>query len=59
MSCSLSPTIQAIMGMAIDNHLLGLQELAREVCKELPEMFMDEMYLMSNRFVLSTSQVQP
>lgn len=59
MSCSLSPTIQAITGMAIDNHLLGLQELAREVCKELPEMFTDEMYLMSNRFVLSTSQVQP
>uniref|UniRef100_A0A8C9E6V5 Choline O-acetyltransferase n=1 Tax=Phocoena sinus TaxID=42100 RepID=A0A8C9E6V5_PHOSS len=50
-------TVMAITGMAIDNHLLGLQELAREVCKELPEMFTDETYLMSNRFVLSTSQV--
>lgn len=58
-SCSLSLTTQAITGMAIDNHLLGLRELAREVCKELPEMFTDETYLMSNRFVLSTSQVQP
>lgn len=45
--------------MAIDNHLLGLRELARDVCKELPEMFTDETYLMSNRFILSTSQVQP
>lgn len=44
--------------MAIDNHLLALRELARDTCKELPEMFTDETYLMSNRFVLSTSQVQ-
>lgn len=57
--CALSPVAQAITGMAIDNHLLGLRELARDMCKELPEMFTDETYLMSNRFVLSTSQVQP
>ncbi|KAI4555379.1 hypothetical protein MJG53_019069 [Ovis ammon polii x Ovis aries] len=50
-------TVMAITGMAIDNHLLGLRELARETCEELPEMFTDETYLMSNRFVLSTSQV--
>ncbi|KAK2489951.1 hypothetical protein MC885_001579 [Smutsia gigantea] len=50
-------TVMAITGMAIDNHLLGLRELARDMCKELPEMFTDETYLMSNRFVLSTSQV--
>ncbi|XP_012578960.1 PREDICTED: choline O-acetyltransferase [Condylura cristata] len=50
-------TVMAITGMAIDNHLLGLRELARDVCKELPEMFTDETYLMSNQFVLSTSQV--
>ncbi|XP_036912580.1 choline O-acetyltransferase [Sturnira hondurensis] len=50
-------TVMAITGMAIDNHLLGLRELAREMCKELPEIFMDETYLMSNQFVLSTSQV--
>ncbi|KAK1333859.1 hypothetical protein QTO34_006247 [Cnephaeus nilssonii] len=50
-------TVMAITGMAIDNHLLGLRELARDVCKELPEMFTDETYLMSNRFILSTSQV--
>ncbi|XP_058155608.1 choline O-acetyltransferase [Dasypus novemcinctus] len=50
-------TVMAITGMAIDNHLLGLREVAREVCEELPEMFRDETYLTSNRFVLSTSQV--
>ncbi|XP_076982601.1 choline O-acetyltransferase [Tamandua tetradactyla] len=50
-------TAMAITGMAIDNHLLGLREVAREACKELPEMFTDETYLTSNRFVLSTSQV--
>ncbi|OCT72032.1 hypothetical protein XELAEV_18035016mg [Xenopus laevis] len=50
-------TIQAITGMAIDNHLLALRELAQEHFKELPELFRDEMYLTSNRFVLSTSQV--
>ncbi|XP_004388024.1 choline O-acetyltransferase [Trichechus manatus latirostris] len=50
-------TVMALTGMAIDNHLLALRELAREVCKELPEMFTEETYLMSNHFVLSTSQV--
>ncbi|CAH7125956.1 Chat [Phodopus roborovskii] len=50
-------TVMAITGMAIDNHLLALRELARDLCKEPPEIFMDETYLMSNRFVLSTSQV--
>uniref|UniRef100_A0A8D0GFB2 Choline O-acetyltransferase n=1 Tax=Sphenodon punctatus TaxID=8508 RepID=A0A8D0GFB2_SPHPU len=48
---------QAITGMAIDNHLLGLRETAREHFKELPELFTDETYLTSNRFILSTSQV--
>uniref|UniRef100_A0A7M4ETD7 Choline O-acetyltransferase n=1 Tax=Crocodylus porosus TaxID=8502 RepID=A0A7M4ETD7_CROPO len=50
-------TILAITGMAIDNHLLGLREMAREHFKELPEIFTDETYLTSNRFILSTSQV--
>ncbi|XP_029466559.1 choline O-acetyltransferase [Rhinatrema bivittatum] len=50
-------TILAITGMAIDNHLLGLREMAKEMYEELPEIFTDEMFLISNRFVLSTSQV--
>ncbi|XP_077311011.1 choline O-acetyltransferase [Lithobates pipiens] len=50
-------TILAITGKAIDNHLLALRELAHEHCKELPEIFTDDMFLISNRFILSTSQV--
>ncbi|KAJ7402571.1 Choline O-acetyltransferase [Pitangus sulphuratus] len=50
-------SILAITGMAIDNHLLGLREVAREHFKELPEIFTDETYLISNRFILSTSQM--
>ncbi|KAM4636173.1 choline O-acetyltransferase [Discoglossus pictus] len=50
-------TLLAITGMAIDNHLLALRELAQEHCKELPEVFTDDMYVASNRFILSTSQV--
>ncbi|CAI9571045.1 unnamed protein product, partial [Staurois parvus] len=50
-------TILAITGKAIDNHLLALRELAREHFKELPEIFTDDLYLISNRFILSTSQV--
>ncbi|XP_068183862.1 choline O-acetyltransferase [Antennarius striatus] len=50
-------TIMAITGMAIDNHLLGLRELARELKIDKPEIFKDEAYVISNQFILSTSQV--
>uniref|UniRef100_H3AV22 Choline O-acetyltransferase n=1 Tax=Latimeria chalumnae TaxID=7897 RepID=H3AV22_LATCH len=50
-------TILAITGMGIDNHLLGLREMARELPMDMPEIFTDETYLMSNQFILSTSQV--
>lgn len=43
--------------MAIDNHLLGLREIAQELKMEKPEIFRDEAYLISNQFLLSTSQV--
>lgn len=43
--------------MAIDNHLLGLRGIAHELEIETPEIFTDEAYLISNQFVLSTSQV--
>lgn len=49
---------QAITGMAIDNHLLGLREIAHELKMETPEMFRDEAYAISNQFILSTSQVK-
>eukprot|EP00064_Thunnus_orientalis_P001615 superscaffoldBa00000111_g1618 len=47
----------AITGMGIDNHLLGLREIAHELNMEKPEIFKDEAYLISNQFILSTSQV--
>ncbi|XP_053477302.1 choline O-acetyltransferase [Ictalurus furcatus] len=50
-------TILAITGMAIDNHLLGLREISKELNLEKPEIFKDETYITSNQFILSTSQV--
>ncbi|KAE8284145.1 Choline O-acetyltransferase [Larimichthys crocea] len=50
-------TVAAITGMAIDNHLLGLLKIAKELNMEKPEIFCDETYLASNQFILSTSQV--
>ncbi|XP_041645949.1 choline O-acetyltransferase [Cheilinus undulatus] len=50
-------TILAITGMAIDNHLLGLREIAQELKMEKPDIFKDDAYLISNQFILSTSQV--
>uniref|UniRef100_A0A669BX35 Choline O-acetyltransferase n=1 Tax=Oreochromis niloticus TaxID=8128 RepID=A0A669BX35_ORENI len=52
-----SYTIAAITGMAIDNHLLGLLRISKELNMEKPEIFCDETYLASNHFILSTSQV--
>uniref|UniRef100_A0A3Q2Q1Z7 Choline O-acetyltransferase n=1 Tax=Fundulus heteroclitus TaxID=8078 RepID=A0A3Q2Q1Z7_FUNHE len=50
-------TVLAITGMAIDNHLLGLREVAREMKLEKPEIFKDKAYVIGNHFILSTSQV--
>ncbi|XP_073346370.1 choline O-acetyltransferase-like [Pagrus major] len=50
-------TIAAITGMAIDNHLLGLLKIAKDLNMEKPEIFCDETFLASNQFILSTSQV--
>uniref|UniRef100_A0A8C7TZD7 Choline O-acetyltransferase n=1 Tax=Oncorhynchus mykiss TaxID=8022 RepID=A0A8C7TZD7_ONCMY len=47
----------AITGLGIDNHLLGLREIAQELKMERPEIFTDETYVASNQFILSTSQV--
>ncbi|XP_074518581.1 choline O-acetyltransferase b [Halichoeres trimaculatus] len=50
-------TIAAITGMAIDNHLLGLLRISKELNLERPEIFCDETFMASNHFILSTSQV--
>uniref|UniRef100_W5KA03 Choline O-acetyltransferase n=1 Tax=Astyanax mexicanus TaxID=7994 RepID=W5KA03_ASTMX len=47
----------AITGLGIDNHLLGLREIAKELKMESPEIFTDKTYHLSNQFILSTSQV--
>uniref|UniRef100_A0A672YGH9 Choline O-acetyltransferase n=1 Tax=Sphaeramia orbicularis TaxID=375764 RepID=A0A672YGH9_9TELE len=50
-------TIAVSFGMAIDNHLLGLLRISKDLNMEKPEIFCDETYLSSNQFILSTSQV--
>ncbi|XP_034164957.2 choline O-acetyltransferase [Pangasianodon hypophthalmus] len=50
-------TKMAVTGLGIDNHLLGLREIARELKMETPDIFTDETYHLSNQFILSTSQV--
>ena len=49
--------LQAILGHGIDNHLLGLRQIAEEIGTETPDLFKDESYKLSNHFTLSTSQV--
>lgn len=49
--------VQAILGHGIDNHLLGLRQIAKEQGMNIPELFQDDSYKMSNHFTLSTSQV--
>ncbi|KAM9716226.1 choline O-acetyltransferase b isoform 1-T2 [Menidia menidia] len=50
-------TVAAITGGAIDNHLLGLLRISKELKMEKPDIFCDETYIFSNQFILSTSQV--
>uniref|UniRef100_A0A8C6UL28 Choline O-acetyltransferase n=1 Tax=Neogobius melanostomus TaxID=47308 RepID=A0A8C6UL28_9GOBI len=52
------PAASAITGNAIDNHLLGLLKISRDLKMEKPEIFCDQTYVSSNQFILSTSQVR-
>nr|QQY02527.1 choline O-acetyltransferase [Cryptocotyle lingua] len=49
--------LETILGHGVDNHLLGLRQIAVERGQKLPEIFTDETYMEANRFRLSTSQV--
>ncbi|TGZ73878.1 hypothetical protein CRM22_001266 [Opisthorchis felineus] len=49
--------LETILGHGVDNHLLGLRQIAIEHDGKLPEIFTDETYMEANRFRLSTSQV--
>lgn len=46
-----------ILGNGIDIPLLGLREASIEVTGEMHELFKDESYIISQCFLLSTSQV--
>ncbi|TTC29627.1 Choline O-acetyltransferase [Bagarius yarrelli] len=46
-----------LQDFGIDNHMLGLREIAKELKMETPDVFTDEAFLLSNQFILSTSQV--
>lgn len=46
-----------IVGHGIDNHLLGLRELAKEHEVTMPQIFTDPVYKQMMQFDLSTSQV--
>lgn len=48
---------QAILGQAVDRHLLGLKLLAAEAGMETPAIYNDVAYTRSLHFRLSTSQV--
>lgn len=54
---SLSFSLQAVNGQAIDRHLLGLKLAALESRMNLPELFMDSSYQYALHYKLSTSQV--
>ncbi|XP_043209713.1 choline O-acetyltransferase-like, partial [Amphibalanus amphitrite] len=49
--------VENILGQGIDLHLLGLQEMAKELGMKEPELFRHETYRIANHFGLSTSQV--
>ena len=50
--------VEAILGRGLDNHLLGLRVMAQRRGDDvMPEIFKDCSYEMSNKFILSTSQV--
>lgn len=49
--------LETILGRGVDNHLLGLRQIAFTNGMQLPAIFRDPTYTEANRFRLSTSQV--
>ncbi|XP_074114537.1 choline acetyltransferase isoform X1 [Cotesia typhae] len=46
-----------INGLGLDNHLMGLRYVAKEMGENIPELFNDESFNIIHHFALSTSQV--
>jgi choline O-acetyltransferase len=49
--------VQSILGKGMDCHLLGLKQVAIENSFDMPEVFLDDSFSISNHFSLSTSQI--
>lgn len=49
--------LRTILGHGMDNHLLGLKQIAIDNDLPVPKIFKDEAYLKVHHFTLSTSQV--
>jgi carnitine O-acetyltransferase len=49
---------QAVRGLAVDRHLLGLKLIAKENGIPIPEIFTEKGFVQSTHFRLSTSQVK-
>uniref|UniRef100_A0A0X3P6D9 Choline O-acetyltransferase n=1 Tax=Schistocephalus solidus TaxID=70667 RepID=A0A0X3P6D9_SCHSO len=49
--------LETILGHGVDNHLLGLREIALQLGRPKPKIFEDPTYAKSNWFRLGTSQV--
>ncbi|VDN22068.1 unnamed protein product [Dibothriocephalus latus] len=50
--------LETILGHGVDNHLLGLREIALQLGRPMPNIFKDQTYAKSNWFRLGTSQVR-
>ena len=57
LECQTEIMVDNILGRGIDNHLLGLREVAKEMSLPAPEMFAHSAFTESIHFRLSTSQV--
>lgn len=49
---------QAVTGLGVDRHLLGLKLIAQQNGIPIPELYSDAGYVKSTHFRLSTSQVR-
>lgn len=55
--CQTDIMINSILGKGMDCHLLALKQISIEQGYEIPALFTDESYKISNYFQLSTSQI--
>lgn len=49
--------LQAMKGLGVDRHLLGLKLAAKELGIEVPKLFFDAGFVRSSHMRISTSQV--